>query len=105
MVSEVVVFVLLYSICCSIIEDRVCVFGVCYCCDISTEIPHRIFVVAEGAFTVEKSQQLVTVKILVINLVTDGVVMNNPAGVNLNKSGVNLWLALPSECHNICNEW
>ena len=31
-------FVLLYSICCSIIEDLVCVFGVC--CDISTEIPH-----------------------------------------------------------------
>ena len=49
--------------------------------------------------------QLVTVKIVVINLVTDGVAMNNPVGVNLNKSGVNLWLALKSECHNICNEW
>ena len=35
-----VLFVLLYSICCSIIEDLVCVFGVCFCCDISTEIPH-----------------------------------------------------------------
>ena len=50
---EVVVFVLLYSICCSIIEDLVCVFGVCFCCDISTEIPHRIFVVAEDGLTAE----------------------------------------------------
>ena len=35
MVSEVVVFALLYSMCCSIIEDQVCVFGVCCCCGIS----------------------------------------------------------------------
>ena len=55
---EVVVFIYLYSMCCSIIEDRVCVFGVCFFCDISTEIPHRIFVVVEGAFTAETSQQL-----------------------------------------------
>ena len=56
---EVVVFVLLYSICCSIIEDRVCVFGVCFCCDISTEVPHRIFVNVEGALTAETLDGLV----------------------------------------------
>ena len=50
---EVVVFVLLYSICCSIIEDLVCVFGVCFCCDISTDIPHRIFVGVEDGLTAE----------------------------------------------------
>ena len=57
MVSEVVVFVLLYSICCSIIEDRVCVLGVCFCCDISTEIPHRIFVVVEGVDDYNENKQ------------------------------------------------
>ena len=44
MVSEVVVFILLYSICCSITEDQVCVFGICFCCGISvclnTEMLH-----------------------------------------------------------------
>ena len=57
MVSEVVVFVLLYSMCCSIIEDRVCVFGVCFCCGISvcsnTEMLHAslfFFESGGGAF-------------------------------------------------------
>ena len=58
---EVVVFIYLYSICCSIIEDRVCVFGVCFCCDIATEIPHRIFVVVEGAFTAETLARLASI--------------------------------------------